>query len=147
MRRKEATPLSSTLDAFLESIRIPNVAFLVSLRKRWPEIAGPLVSRNAIPLSFRNGILTVVVRNHAWAQELRMSVTPMIERIRETEGEKMPVNDIRFTVGPLSSAGEAETAPRKEPPSPDGPDPEGLSAIADPEMRNSLRAIARRSRR
>lgn len=146
MRRKYAAPLSSILDAFLESMRIPHVAFLVSLRKRWPEIAGPLVSRNAIPLSLRNGVLTVVVRNHAWAQELRMSVTPMIERIRETEGDRIPVNDIRFTVGPLASAGEAETTPLKEPPSPAGPDPEGLSSIADPEIRNSLRTISRRSR-
>ena len=56
MKRKDAAPLSSILDAFLESLRIPHVAFLVSLRKRWPEIAGPLVSRNATPLSVRNGV-------------------------------------------------------------------------------------------
>ncbi len=146
MRRKDAVPLSSILDAFLESLRIPHVAFLVSLRKRWPEIAGPLVSRNAIPLSLRNGVLTVAVRNHAWAQELRMSTTTMIERIRETPGKRIPVSDIRFSVGALASAGEAETAPCEEPPFPAGPDPEGLSSIADPEMRGSLRAIARRSR-
>ena len=108
MRRKDAAPLSSILDAFLESLRIPHVAFLVSLRKRWPEIAGPLVSRNATPLSLRNGVLTVVVRNHAWAQELRMSKTTMIERIRETVGERIPVSDIRFTVGSLASVEEAE---------------------------------------
>ena len=36
MRRKDAAPLSSILDAFLESLRIPHVAFLVALRKRWP---------------------------------------------------------------------------------------------------------------
>jgi Dna[CI] antecedent, DciA len=146
VRRKDAAPLSSILDAFLESLRIPHVSFLVSLRKRWPEIAGPLVSRNAIPLSLRNGILTVVVRNHAWAQELGMSKIPMIGRIRETAGERIPVSDIRFTVGSFSSVVEAEGSPREEPPFPAGPDPEGLSAVADPETRESLRAIARRSR-
>ncbi|MHB8782018.1 MAG: DUF721 domain-containing protein [Desulfobacteria bacterium] len=146
MRRKDAAPLSSTLDAFLESLRIPHVAFLVSLRKRWAEIAGPLVSRNSVPLSLRNGILTVVVRNHAWAQELRMSKTTMIGRIRETVGERIPVGDIRFAVGSLASVEEAEGPPRGEPPYPAGPDPEGLSAVADPETRESLRAIARRSR-
>ena len=145
MRRKDAAPLSSILDAFLESLRIPHVAFLVSLRKRWPEIAGPLVSRNATPLSLRNGVLTVVVRNHAWAQELQMSKIPMIGRIRETVGERIPVSDIRFTVGTLASVAEEETAPRKEPPHPAGPDPEGLSAVADPETRESLRALHRRS--
>ena len=146
MRRKDAAPLSSILDAFLESLRIPNVTFLVSLRKRWPEIAGPLVSRNAMPLSLRNGILTVVVRNHAWAQELRMSKVPMIGRIRETAGERIPVDDIRFTVGTLASVEEEEAAPREEPPLPAGPDPEGLSSVADPETRESLRALHRRSK-
>ena len=146
MKRKDAAPISSVLDAFLESLRIPHVAFLVSLRKRWPEIAGPLVARNATPLSLRNGILTVVVRNHAWAQELGMSRTTMIGRIRETVGDRIPVSDIRFTVGSLASVEEAEAAPREKPPLPAGPDPEGLSAIADPETRESLRALHRRSR-
>jgi predicted nucleic acid-binding Zn ribbon protein len=143
VRRRDAAPLSSILDAFLESLRIPHVAFLVSLRKRWPEIAGPLVSRNAIPLSLRNGVLTVVVRNHAWAQELRMSMTTMIGGIRETVGERIPVNDIRFTVGSLDPDEGAEGPPREEPPLPAGPDPAGLSAVADPETRESLRALHR----
>jgi len=146
VRRKDAVPLSSILDAFLESLRMPHVAFLVSLRKKWPEIAGPLVARNAIPLSLRNGVLTVVVRNSAWAQELRMSTTTMIGRIRETAGERIPVSDIRFTVGSFASAEKSEAAPREEPPAPTGPDPEGLSSVADPETRASLRAIALRSR-
>lgn len=146
MRRKDAAPLSSILDAFLESLRIPHVAFLVSMRKKWPEIAGPLVSRNAIPLSLRNGVLTVAVRNHPWAQELRMGTTTMLRRIRETLGERIPVTDIRFAVGPVASFGEAEPAAPEEPPIPPGPDPEGLSAVADPETRESLRALHRRSR-
>jgi hypothetical protein len=145
VKRKDAAPLSSILDAFLESLRIPHVAFLVSLRKRWPEIAGPLVSRNAIPLSLRNGVLTIVVRNHAWAQELRMSKTTMIGRIRETVGERIPVSDVRFTVGSLDPVEGAEGPPREEAPPPRGPDPEGLSAVADPETRESLRALHRRS--
>jgi len=145
VRRKDAAPLSSILDAFLESLRIPHVAFLVSLRKRWSEIGGPLVSRNSTPLSLRNGVLTVVVRNHAWAQELGMSKIPMIGRIRETVGERIAVSDIRFTVGSLAPVEEERAAPREEPPHPAGPEPEGLSAIADPETREILRALHRRS--
>jgi len=146
VKRKDAAPLSSILDAFLESLRIPHVAFLVALRKRWPEIAGTLVSRNATPLSLRNGVLTVVVRNHAWAQELRMSKIPMIERIRETVGERIPVSDIRFTVDTLAPVEEPEDPPYEEPPLPAGPDPAGLSAVADPETREILRALHRRSK-
>jgi len=146
VKRKEAAPLSTVLSSCLESLRIPHVAFLVSLRKGWPEIAGPLVSRNAIPLSLRNGVLTVVARNHAWAQELQMSKTPLLSRIRETLGERIPVSDLRFAVGPLPPADEAEEATPGESPLPAGADPEGLSGVADPETRESLRAIYRRSR-
>jgi hypothetical protein len=145
MKRRDAAPLSSILDGFLESLRIPHVAFLVSLRKKWPEIAGTLVARNATPLSLRNGVLTVAVRNHAWAQELQMGKTTMLERIREAAGGRIPVSDIRFAVGSLASSGEEEAAPPGEPPIPAGPDPEGLSAVTDPETRESLRAISRRS--
>jgi predicted nucleic acid-binding Zn ribbon protein len=147
VRRKDAAPLSSILDAFLESLRIPHVAFLVALRKKWPEIAGTPVSRNSTPLSLRNGVLTVVVRNHAWAQELRMSKITMMERIRETVGERIPVSDIRFNVDTLPPDGEPEAAACEEPALPAGPDPEGLSAVTDPETRESLRALHRRSKR
>ena len=70
----------------------------------------------------------------------------MIGRIRETVGERIPVSDIRFAVGSLASFEEAEGPQPEGPPVPDGPDPEGLCAVADPETRESLRAIHRRSR-
>ncbi|GAB4237299.1 MAG: hypothetical protein OHK0028_14540 [Deltaproteobacteria bacterium] len=146
--RRPAAPLSTVLESFLESIRIPHVALLVSLRKRWPEIAGPLVSRNAIPLSLRNGVLTIAVRNSSWAQELRMSAPVMLARIREEAGERFPVDSLRFAVGSIGPAEEpAKSGPAEEPADRSAPDPEGLSAVSDPETRESLRAIARRSRR
>ena len=74
-----------------------------------------------------------------------MSKTTMIGRIRETVGERIPVSDVRFTVGSLDPVEEAEDPPREELPRPAGPDPEGLSAVADPETRESLRALHRRS--
>ncbi|MGZ8460824.1 MAG: hypothetical protein ACXWW2_10385, partial [Candidatus Deferrimicrobiaceae bacterium] len=63
-------------------------------------------------------------------------------------GERIPVSDIRFIVGSLAPFEEAETEPGEEPPPPVPaiPDPEGLSAVADPETRESLRSIARLSK-
>ena len=45
----------------------------------------------------------------------------------------------------LAPVDEPEAAAPGEPPFPAGPDPEGLSAVADPETRESLRAIGRRA--
>lgn len=146
MSRKGAVPLASTLDSFLESLRIPHVALLVTLRKGWPEIVGPLVARNAIPVSLRNGVLTIAVRNHSWAQELRMSNMTVLSKIRETVGERVPVTDLRFTVDPSGPSATDEPVPTERTGVPPGPEPEGLSSVADPETRESLRAIGRLSR-
>lgn len=146
MNRKGAVPLASTLASFLESLRIPHVAFLITLRKEWPEIAGPLVARNAVPLSLKNGVLTIAVRNHSWAQELRMNQSTVLSRIRESVGERVPVTDLRFTVDPLAAPGPEGPAPPEAPRFPPGPEPDGLSSVADAETRESLRAIGRLSR-
>jgi len=146
--REGPTPLSSDLERFLEALGVPQVSLLVSLHMKWLEIAGPLLAGNASPLKFRNGVLTIGVRNHSWAQELQMSKPALLSRINHVLGPKSPVTDLRFAVGPVE-AGEPEMPPR-EPQAPDtappGPDPDGLAAVADPEIRASLRAIHRRSR-
>ena len=148
MSREGPIPLSSDLERFLEALGVPQVSLLVSLRKGWREIAGPLLAGNASPLKFRNGVLTIGVRNHSWAQELQMAKPVLLSKITRALGPKFPVTDLRFAVGPVEP-GEPEMPPR-EPPArdaaPPGPEPEGLAAVADPEIRASLRAIHRRLR-
>ncbi|MBE0603174.1 MAG: DUF721 domain-containing protein [Deltaproteobacteria bacterium] len=146
MTRKGPSPLSADLERYLASLDIPEVSLLVSLHKAWPRIAGPLLTSKASPARFRNGVLTIVVRNHSWAQELQMSKPVLLSKIVAATGPNCPVTDLRFVVGAFPLP-EAE---RDEPPD-DGPDfaapePEGLADVADPEMRESLRAISRRLR-
>ena len=144
MKRKDAAPLSSILEAFLESLRIPHVAFLVSLRKRWREIAGPLVSRNAMPLSLER-------HPHDRRAEPRVGAGTPDEQDdddredpgngrRKSSGERYPVHRgiPRFGRGGGRPAARGAPVHRR---SRSG----GLSAVADPETRESLRALHRRS--
>jgi hypothetical protein len=146
--REGPVPIASDLERFLEALGVPQVSLLVSLHKAWPGIAGTLLAGKAYPLKFRNGVLTIGVRNHSWAQELQMSRPALLSKINDALGPKSPVTDLRFTVGPVED-GEPE-APSAEPPEAEapatGPDPEGLAGVADPEIRASLRAIHLRAR-
>ncbi len=144
MTRKGPVPLSADLERFLASLDIPQVSLLVKLLKSWPGIAGPLLSTKAAPGRFRNGVLTIVVQNHAWAQELQLSKPVLLAKIAAATGPKSPVTDLRFVVGALPPPEEERGEPPGEGPDPAAPEPEGLGDITDPEIRESLRAISRR---
>jgi predicted nucleic acid-binding Zn ribbon protein len=146
MTRKGPLPLAADLERYLASLGIPQVSLLVSLHRSWPGIAGPLLSSKAAPSRFRNGVLTITVRNHSWAQELQMCKPVLLSKIVEATGPKSPVTDLRFSVGPLPPPEEEPGGPPELPADPAAPEPEGLSEISDPEMRESLRAISRRQR-
>ncbi|MEW6720002.1 MAG: DUF721 domain-containing protein [Thermodesulfobacteriota bacterium] len=146
MIRKGPVPLSADLERALASLDIPQVTLLVTLLRSWPDIAGPLVSAKAVPSKLRNGVLTIAARNHAWAQELQMCKPALLSKIVAATGPKSPVTDLRFMVGPVPSPESAPEEPQDDAPSPPGPEPEGLSAVADPEMRESLRAISKHLR-
>jgi len=146
--REGPIPLASDLERFLEALGIPQVSLLVSLHKAWPGIAGPLLAGKAYPMKFRNGILTIGVRDHSWAQELQMARPALLSKINDALGPKSPVTDLRFTVGPVEGGKPEPHSP--EPPEADTPatdsDPEDLAGVADPEIRAILRAILRRVR-
>jgi hypothetical protein len=148
--REGPTPLSADLERFLEAIGIPQVSLLVGLHRAWPEIAGPLLSGKAAPARFRNGILTLAVRNHSWAQELQLASPALLSNIRRALGPESPVTGLRFVVGPGEAPEPGDRAPAPAPEAtglaPPGPDPEGLSSVTDAETRESLRRIHRRSR-
>jgi hypothetical protein len=144
--RKGAVPLSADIERYLASLGLPQVTLLVTLHRTWERIVGPLLAAKAAPARFRNGVLTVAVVNHAWTQELQLSKPTLLAKIVEATGPKSPVTDLRFVVGAVPSREEEEAAATPEPPFLAAPDPEGLSSVADPEMRDSLRAIGRRLR-
>jgi hypothetical protein len=149
MSREGPIPLSADLERFLEAIGAPQVSLLVRLNRAWPEIAGALLAGKAHPFRFRNGTLTIGVRNHAWAQELQMAKPALLSNIRRALGPDSPVTELRFVVEPAESGGLADrpVAEESAAPPPPAPDPEGLAQVPDEQTRESLRAIHRRARR
>ncbi len=146
--------LSTILETVLvDALGLPAAAIQVRLLRSWDQIVGSFLGGRTSPGRIRNGVLTVHVPNHAWAQELHLSKPVLLEKIRAVaDGEK--VREIRFAVEPGIAGfpvrgnedspvdagiggGEAEPIP----------EPDDLEGIPDPETREILRSICRKSAR
>lgn len=143
---KRPDPVSGAVDALLESLGLPAIRHLVRLSRGWEGVCGALLARKTAPSELRNGVLTVLVQNHSWAQELQFSKPLLLGRIGGLLGEGA-VTDIRFTVGAVPEEDPAPTAlPKPPPPSTIPlPEPEGLSGIEDPDLRATLLSIQRKA--
>jgi predicted nucleic acid-binding Zn ribbon protein len=152
--------LSKVLESILvDALGLPAAATQVRLLRSWREIVGTLLVGKTAPGKIRNGVLTVFVPNHAWAQELQLSQPELLEKIRSVAGEGK-VREIRFTVASgegLPAVPSAESNPLRangKPPEADTGDdvsppiePSGLEGVRDPETREILRSICRKSSR
>lgn len=141
---KKAARISDLLEEVLSAQGLRSVTWMVRLSSAWPEIVGPLLAGKTSPVKLRNRVLTVLVHNHAWAQELQLRKPDLLERINGILEGGMAL-DIRFAVGPLPAA---------EPEEPDAlpasgalpvAEPEGVDGVADPETREILRSLARKA--
>lgn len=143
--KKRAARVSDLLEEVLSAQGLRSVTWMVRLSAKWPEIMGPLLSGKTSPVRFRNGVLTVLVQNHAWAQELQLRKPELLERVNAAlEGGK--ADDLRFAVGPLPEADTEKTnAPVQDADLQPVVDPEGIASVADPETREILRSVARKS--
>jgi hypothetical protein len=143
---KRSVAVSDVLDEVLAAQGLSSVTWMVRLSLEWPGIVGPILSGNTAPVKLRNGILTVLVRNHSWAQELQLQKPVLIRRIAAVLGEER-IRDIRFVTGPLPEAEPGRPSPSKTSVSPGAPiaDPEGIAGIDDPETREILRSLSRKA--
>ncbi len=94
--------LMSLAQLIQESPRLKRLGLMdereqLQIYTRWPEIVGEPVARNARPLRFHRGALTVSVRSPAWMQELTLLKPRILENIREKFGRDL-VTDLRFTL-------------------------------------------------
>ncbi len=143
--------LASILDSVLaDALGLPAAALQVRLARSWEQVVGPLLAAKTCPGRIRNGVMTVHVPNHAWAQELQLSTPALLGKIAAFAGEGT-VREIRFSAAgayaPPAPGGQGptdeETGLREPPPSPF--EPSGLESVRDPETREILRSIGRKS--
>ena len=84
----------------LKAIREDDEYLQRYLTQFWNDIAGPILAHRTIPGGVRNGVLTVVVPNDAWSEEMATARYVLRKKINDALGEASPVKvlDINFVV-------------------------------------------------
>ncbi len=143
--------IDRTVEKLLDALGLATVAAQARLAGSWREVVGPLLAAKTCPARLKGGVLTVFAVSSAWAQELSLSRTEVLERIGAVLGPGK-VREVRVSVGPMQED-ECGAAPREETPpqggDPGGPapqsGPEGIENVADPEMRGILASLSRKA--
>jgi predicted nucleic acid-binding Zn ribbon protein len=75
---------------------------LAAIQSAWPAAVGERLAAVAVPVSERDGTLTVECADAVWSQELDMMQEALLERLRREVGDQAPealrfrVNSARF---------------------------------------------------
>jgi len=70
---------------------------LAAIQTAWSSAVGEQLAAVAVPVSERDGTLTVEVADAVWAQELDLMQKTLLERLRREVGEQAP-EALRFRV-------------------------------------------------
>ena len=68
---KAGRSISEAVGAYLQSEGLGELAKLAMIESCWDEVVGPAVAEHVRPLSLRDGELSLIVDQPAWATELR----------------------------------------------------------------------------
>ena len=100
MRRRAPRPLSAALDRVAPGLAPPST--LARVQGAWADVAGPVMSVEADPVSEHAGTVTFACRSAVWAQELELLSGDLLERLNElvrAPGGRRPVRGLRTVVG------------------------------------------------
>jgi predicted nucleic acid-binding Zn ribbon protein len=105
--RRLSAALPGTLDASAPATTLAQV------QRIWQAVAGPGIAAQAEPVRERAGVVTIACRTAAWAAELDLRQSDLIERIVELLGPGA-VGALRFTAEglPASRGGPAKAPSR-----------------------------------
>lgn len=70
---------------------------LAAIQVAWPNAVGEHMAANTVPVSERDGMLTVECAEAVWAQELDLMQETLLERLQERLGDQAP-KSLRFRV-------------------------------------------------
>ena len=84
MRRRGPRPVGLALDAVTGAIA--PATLLADVQRVWPRVAGERFARAAVPVSERDGTVTVACESAVWAQELDLLSERVIGALNEAIG-------------------------------------------------------------
>jgi predicted nucleic acid-binding Zn ribbon protein len=94
-RRRAPRPAADAFQAALRQVA-PQTP-LAAVQAAWANAVGEQLAARAIPVSEREGTVTVECADAVWTQELEMMQETLLERLREQLGQRAP-RSLRFRV-------------------------------------------------
>jgi predicted nucleic acid-binding Zn ribbon protein len=94
-RRRAPRPAAGAFKAALD--RVAPKTPLAAVQATWASTAGEQLAAVAVPVSERNGIVTIECVDTVWAQELDLMQEALLRRLRAEVGEQAP-KALRFRV-------------------------------------------------
>jgi predicted nucleic acid-binding Zn ribbon protein len=94
-RRRAPRPAAGAFKAALD--RVGPKTPLAAVQTAWPKAAGEQVAAVAVPVSERDGTVTIECADTVWAQELDLMQGALLKRLRAEVGEQAP-KALRFRV-------------------------------------------------
>lgn len=113
----------------------------------WPHLVGPQIAAHTRPQDVRGRTLWVAVDSSTWLHELTLLKPLLLAKIGPHTG-KAVVQDVRFVIGEVSAP--LETTPVAAPatsfvaPATEAAVNNAVSALADTDLRESLRRLLRK---
>ncbi len=98
-KRQEARHVKSIIENLLGQWEKRAVKRADAAGEAWKTATTEETREHARPVSFKNGILMVVVENSAWLYKLTLEKRTMLEKFNETYAGRKKARDIRFRVG------------------------------------------------
>lgn len=94
-RRRAPRPAATAFQAALQ--RAAPKTSLAAVQTTWTAAVGEQLAAVAMPVSERDGTLTIECTDAVWAQELDLMQETLLERLRAEVGERAP-QALRFRV-------------------------------------------------
>jgi predicted nucleic acid-binding Zn ribbon protein len=93
-RRRTPRPLATAIGEALE--RAEPATLLAAVQSAWPAAVGEAIAREATPVSERAGVVTVACSSSAWAQELDLLGTQILEKVTSELPAGTALEALRF---------------------------------------------------
>ncbi|KJJ84524.1 protein containing DUF721 [Candidatus Omnitrophus magneticus] len=93
--------VSDVLSGIVKKLEKENFIKGVKIKDAWEKAVGIDVLGHAEPVSFKKGVLLVLVENSVWLYKLTMGKREIIEKFNNVFEGKKAVVDIRYRMGSI----------------------------------------------
>ncbi|MBI5136777.1 MAG: DUF721 domain-containing protein [Nitrospirae bacterium] len=145
--RRGPEPISKLLPELARAAGWATLVELAQLRAAWPRVVGATVAAHSAPERLQNGRLTVTVDSSPWLTQLGFFKQKMQAQSNAVLGAER-VTEVFLVVGRVGGGAPREKRPeRPVSPAADAAVERMVAEVADPEVRDALRALVLRDLR